>query len=76
MAIWRKTFAVYQRNACKSITDERGRAGSGENDLCQKKKNPLQNTTCASRLSAQVMSFGKRPHDKTVEGGRLRDLLA
>ncbi|MCV6637049.1 hypothetical protein, partial [Candidatus Albibeggiatoa sp. nov. NOAA] len=25
-----KTFAVYQRNACKSITDERGRAGSGE----------------------------------------------
>ena len=38
MAIWRKTFAVYQRNACKSITDERGRAGSGENDLCQKKK--------------------------------------
>ena len=33
-----KTFAVYQRNACKSITDERGRAGSGENDLCQNKK--------------------------------------
>ena len=32
-----KTFAVYQRNACKSITDERDRAGSGENDLCQKK---------------------------------------
>ena len=34
----KKTFAVYQRNACKSITDERGRAGSGENDLCQNKK--------------------------------------
>ena len=33
-----KTLAVYQRNACKSITNERGRAGSGENDLCQKKK--------------------------------------
>ena len=32
-----KTFAVYQRNACKSITDDRDRAGSGENDLCQKK---------------------------------------
>ena len=37
MAIWRKPL-VYQRNACKSITDDRGRAGSGENDLCQKIK--------------------------------------
>ena len=36
-----KTFTVYQRNACKSITDERGRARSGENDLCQKKKKPF-----------------------------------
>ena len=54
MTIWRKRFLVYQRNACKSIIDDRGRAGLGENDLCQKKKNPLQNTTCASRLSAQV----------------------
>ena len=33
-----KTFAVYQRNACKSITDERGRGGSRENDLCQKQE--------------------------------------
>ena len=34
-----KTFTVYQRNACKSITYHMdcGRAGSGENDLCQKK---------------------------------------
>ena len=38
MALWRKPF---QRNACKSITDERGRAGSGENDLCQKKIKPF-----------------------------------
>ena len=36
-----KTFAVYQGNACKSITDERGWAGSGENDLCQKKIKPF-----------------------------------
>ena len=33
-----KTFAVYQPNACKSITDECGQVGSGENDLCQKIK--------------------------------------
>ena len=32
-----KTFTVYQRNACKSIIDDRGRAGFRENDLCQKK---------------------------------------
>ena len=51
MALWRKPL---QRNAGKSITDESGRAGSGENDLCQKKKTPLQNTTCASRFTAQV----------------------
>ena len=38
MALWRKPL---QRNACKSITDESGRAGSGENDLCQKKKKPF-----------------------------------
>ena len=36
-----KTFAVYQRNACKSIPDDSGRAGSGENDLCQN-KSPCQ----------------------------------
>ena len=41
MTIWRKRFLVYQRNACKSIIDDRGRAGFGENDLCQKKKNPF-----------------------------------
>ena len=35
MALWRKPL---QRNAGKSITDESGRAGSGENDLYQKKK--------------------------------------
>ena len=35
MVLWRKPL---QRNASKSITDESGRAGSGENDLCQKKK--------------------------------------
>ena len=52
MALWRKPL---QRNAGKSITDESGRAGSRENDLCQK-KNPLQNTTCASRFTAQVIS--------------------
>ena len=33
-----KTFTVYQCNACKSIIDDRGRAGFGENELCQKKK--------------------------------------
>ena len=38
-----KTFAVYQRHACKSITDERGRAGSAGNDLCPKK------TLCRTR---------------------------
>ena len=38
-----KTFTVYQRNACKSIIDDRGRAGLGENDLCQKK------TLCSAR---------------------------
>ena len=38
MTIWRKRFFVYQRNACKSVIDDRGRAGLGENDLCQKRK--------------------------------------
>ena len=38
MTIWRKRFLVYQRKACKSIIDDRGRAGFGENDLCQNKK--------------------------------------
>ena len=38
MTIWRKRFLVYQRNACKSIIDDRGRAGLGENDSCQNKK--------------------------------------
>ena len=36
-----KTFTVYQRNACKSIIDDRGRAGFGENDLCKKKIKPF-----------------------------------
>ena len=50
-----KTFTVYQCNACKSIIDDRGRAGFGEKELCQKKKkHPLQHKTCASRFSAQV----------------------
>ena len=35
MTIWRKLLQVYQRNACKSIIDDRGRAGFA--DLCQKK---------------------------------------
>ena len=46
-----KTFAVYQRNACKSITDESGRAGSGENDLCQKKNKTLCRTRPARHAS-------------------------
>ena len=41
MTIWRKRFLVYQRTACKSIIDDRGRAGFGENDLCQKKIKPF-----------------------------------
>ena len=53
-----KTFTVYQRNACKSIIDDRGRAGFGENDLCQK-KNSLQRKTCASRFSVQVIIFSR-----------------
>ena len=47
MTIGRKKFTIYQRNACKSIFDDRGRAGFEEND----QKNPLQNTTCASRVT-------------------------
>ena len=50
-----ETFTVYQRNACKTIIDDRGRAGLGENDLCQK-KHSVQRKTCASRFSAQVVS--------------------
>ena len=44
-----KTFAVYQRNACKSIIDDRGREGFGENDLCQKNK-----TLCRTRPARQA----------------------
>ena len=38
MTIWRKPFLVYQRNARKSIFDDRGRAGFGENDSYATKK--------------------------------------
>ena len=40
--------AVYQRSACKSITDERGRAGSGENDVCQKRKPFAEHDLCVT----------------------------
>ena len=61
-----KTFAVYQRNACKSITDERGRAGSGENDLCQKKIKPLAEhdlrvtLECAGKKTRSSVSLNLR----------------
>ena len=48
-----KTYTVYQRNACKSITDERDRAGSGENDLCQKKNKTLCRARPARHASAR-----------------------
>ena len=37
MTIWRKRFLVYQRNACKSIFDNRGRAGFGRMTYVTKK---------------------------------------
>ena len=43
MTIWQKRFLVYQRNACKSIFNDRGRVGFGENGLCDQK------TLCRTR---------------------------
>ena len=45
-----KTSIVWQRNACKSITDDRGRAGTRKNDLCQKK------TLCGARPARHTLA--------------------
>ena len=62
-----KTFAVYQRNACKSITDERGRAGFGENDLCQKKPFAAQDLRvtlhCAGNKKLSELQPARDAHD-------------
>ena len=51
-----KTFTVYQRNACKSIIDDRGREGFGENDLCQKIKPFAEHD-----LRVTLQRAGKKP---------------
>ena len=56
MAIWRKPLQfinVMLANRSPMSVAERG---SGRMTYA-KKKNPLQNTTCASRLSAQVITY-------------------
>ena len=54
MAIWRKPLQfinVMLANRSPMSVAERG---PGRMTYAKKKKNPLQNMTCASRLSAQV----------------------
>ena len=81
----KKTFAVYQRNACKSITDERGRAGSGENDLCQKKIKPFAEhdlrvtLECAGNNSVfgkTIENIRKRQNVHIIDNRKMADKLS
>ena len=65
MAIRIKTFTTYQRNACKSMIDDLGRAQYGERDSCQKKKNTLCSTRPARHASRALVK--KHFKDQAVE---------